>query len=212
MSLSSYYSKKTSLYRPSKSRELKILDLLPLSLNGLKVIDIGCGDGAFGKILKSRGAFIIGVDISAKAIKSASNIFDKTILIDLNNKKTNLRRGSVDIVVASEVIEHLYNPDNLLRESRRILKIGGFLILSTPNVMYWGNRIKFLNGEFRYTKSGVFDESHLHFYTHSTLGEVLDKNGFKIVEENHVYPGNFPFKERFPGLFSYQFIVKCKKK
>ncbi len=83
-----------------------------------------------------------------------------------------------DTIIALELIEHLWNVDNFLKECNRLLKLNGKLIISTPNVKYWKNRLGLLFGD-----DGWFDTdgAHLHFFSPQSLVKKLSKYGF-IVE------------------------------
>lgn len=214
-SLAKYYDNKVKIYKPSKSREKKILELLGTDIEGKKILDIGCADGTFGSKLALRGAIVYGVDVSPTAVSIARKKIKEVYVTDLNSRKLPFNAETFDIVIASEVIEHLFNPENLLTESKKVLKKNGSLIITTPNFLYWGNRIRFLLGNFKYEKSGVFDESHIHFYTYKSLKVDIDEAGYKIVKENHVFAGSDMFdffKKYLPALFSYQIVFYLDKK
>ncbi len=213
--LAKYYDDKVKLYKPSKIRELKISELLPANLKNLKILDIGCADGTFGGKLVKQSAVVCGVDISPLAVGIAKKKLKDAFVTDLNNQKLPFKTKTFDLIIASEVIEHLYNPNNLLVESKRVLRDNGRLILTTPNFLYWGNRIKFLFGNFKYEKSGVFDESHIHFYTYKSLKSNLEQAGFKVIKENHVYAGSGllkNIKNLSPSMFAYQIAIVFGKK
>lgn len=213
--LAKYYDRKVKLYKPSRARELRILELLGANLKNKNILDIGCADGTFGGKLAKQGAKVYGVDISPLAVSVAKKKLKNTFVVDLNNQKLPFAAKTFDFVIASEVIEHLFNPKNLLGEAKRVLKDNGALTITTPNLLYWGNRIKFLLGNFNYEKSGVFDESHVHFYTYKSLKAELQELGFKIIRENHVYAGSNTLKiikKLFPSFFAYQIVILYRKK
>lgn len=196
-------------------RESKLLSLISEDIKNKFIMDVGCSTGYLGQKLEKLGAKVTGIDISQKAIKEAQKVLTNTKVVDLNNSgRTPFKDNTFDIVIASEIIEHLFQPANTLKEFYRVLKSDGQLILSTPNFLYWGNRLKFLIGQFKYTQSGMFDEGHIHFYTYQSLREDLADAGFEIDKENHVFAGgnllNF-IRSKFPALFAYQFVLKCQK-
>lgn len=210
-----YYQTKSLVYGMSKTREEKLLEILGKNIKGKKILELGCSTGYFGTKLKKFGGNVVGVDISKKAINEAKKVLDKAIVLDLNEGKLPFSTKEFDIVIAAELIEHLFQPQNLLNSVAKIIKDEGVFILTTPNLLYWGNRLKFLKGEFVYQKSGVFDEGHVHFYTHKTLENDIGNSGFKIIKENHVFAGTdsiFGLKNKMPGIFAYQFVIVCQKK
>lgn len=208
-----YYDQKAADYVVSDVRLSKILEICT-DLKNKKVLDVGCGTGYLGEELETRGAEVTGIDISKVALKKAHEVLSFTKVVDLNEDKIPFKDKTFDLIVVSEVIEHLFKPVIILEELRRILRDKGQLIITTPNFLYWGHRLKFLIGRFGYTDEGPFDIGHIHFYTYQTLIDDLHKSGFRIVKDNHVYAkGNFLslLKNTFPGIFAYQFIVKCIK-
>lgn len=214
MNLSTFYEQKALTYSMSKAREKRLTELLPKNMKDIKILDVGCSTGYFGSKLKMRGAKVFGIDISRTAIKVASQILDQAKVIDINSKKIPCPKNTFDIIIASEIIEHLINSDHALKEFYRVLKSDGILIISTPNFLYWGNRLKFLRGQFKYEQSGHYDVGHIHFYTYSSLINDLKQRNFVVIKENHIFPGNNlldAFKKYFPSIFAYQIIFKIKK-
>lgn len=213
MNSKSIYFQKASGYGMPIRRENKILKLIG-EVAEKKILDVGCASGYFGKKLEKKGAKVTGIDSSAQAIYLAKKFITNALVVDLNEIKIPLKSNSFDMILASEVLEHLINPLGTLKELYRILKPKGAYIVTTPNFMYWGNRIQFLKGRFRYEKDGMFDKSHIHFYTYSSLIDDLKNSKFKIKNENHIYTGSkilVPMKRHFPALFAYQFVIKCIK-
>ena len=100
-------------------------------------LDVGCGDGrAAGVWVSVRGATYVGVDISPEATAQAAAVgLDARVIDDAS--RLPFGDGAFDSVVCLEVLEHLFEPQHALREIRRVLKPGGTLILTVPNVAYW---------------------------------------------------------------------------
>ncbi len=129
-------------------REEKSLSYITQLPKANKILDVGCGDGLFldhlAQALKTKGkknkTSLWGVDFSkyklAKAKKSGHNV-----------KECDLEKGLpfednyFDVIYAAELIEHLYNPDFFLEECYRVLRPGGTVIISTPNLQAWYNRV-----------------------------------------------------------------------
>lgn len=213
--LDQYYQTKSLLYGMSKKREEKLFEILGKNIKGKHILDLGCSTGYFGAKLKKQGGYVVGVDISKKAVGEAKKVLNEALVLDLNEGNLPFPSKMFDIVIAAELIQHLMQPINLLHSVNKVLKEDGLFVLTTPNLLYWGNRLKFLKGDFVYQKSGVFDEGHIHFYTHQTLEKDLEESGFKIIEENHVLAGPetvFNIKSKLPGIFAYQFVIVCQKK
>jgi 2-polyprenyl-3-methyl-5-hydroxy-6-metoxy-1,4-benzoquinol methylase len=104
-------------------------------VNGKCVLDAGCGYGYGVDVLANRAKYVVGIDISSKAIRSARNRYDtpNTDFAIANCTNLPFKRGSFDVVVSFEVIEHLARQQAFLTEMKRVLKWDGRLTLSTPN-------------------------------------------------------------------------------
>jgi 2-polyprenyl-3-methyl-5-hydroxy-6-metoxy-1,4-benzoquinol methylase len=111
-------------------------------------MDIGCSDGELtyliAKLIKADK--IIGIDIDIEALKKAKAKGIDTYCLDVDKDPLPCKDDSVDFITALDIIEHLINPDNLLRESKRCLKKSGHLLITTPNMASWYNRILLLFG------------------------------------------------------------------
>lgn len=118
------------------------------------LLDLGSSDGSLVKVAEEFGLKAKGLDINE---------------INLENDKINLQNESCDIVTAISLIEHLYNPENLLAEVKRVLKKNAYLIIVTPN---WSSN----------TKTFFDDPTHVHPYTIKSLKFLLEYNGFKKIE------------------------------
>ncbi len=151
-------------------------------------------------MLKNRGYNVYGIDITEKAIKIARTRGIKA-------RQCNVKLGIdfddqfFDIVIASEIIEHLYDTDYFLEEIKRVLKRGGYLFLTTPNLASLKNRFRLLFGmypqysEFRLSRNGA---GHIRNYTVSALKSQLLEHGFDIIKissPNIIFPmtKNIPF-------------------
>lgn len=173
-----------------------IIDLITkkISPNGRKrILDIGCGDGSFIVMLK-KYCEVFGVDISWTAIKIAKGAGVDGYTVDVSCEKLPFGDGYFDIVYMGDVIEHLVNPDFAINEVARVIKSNGFLVLSTPNLASWLNRVLLLLGmqplfsevstirNFgRLGRSGSFPVGHLRLFTYKTLKEFLTYYHFEIV-------------------------------
>ncbi len=113
-----------------------------------RVLDIGCGDGSFLASLKesSSDKEVYGVEISKEAVSVASSKGIHASQLDVGREKFPFPDDFFDGIFCGEVIEHLYDPDHLLDEARRVLKGKGLFLLTTPNLASWYNRLFLLVG------------------------------------------------------------------
>jgi ubiquinone/menaquinone biosynthesis C-methylase UbiE len=138
---------------------------------------------------------IYGVDINDVVLKKAADKGVKVFKADLNNDPLPFKDGFFDVVLMEEVIEHLVNPDNAVKEAYRILKAGGLYLVSTPNLAWWLNRLALLFGYQPYWSEcstmynvGKFKRDikqslsgHLRLYTYKALKQLLELHGFRVI-------------------------------
>jgi SAM-dependent methyltransferase len=157
------------------------------------IVDVGCGDGA-ATMLTARanpGHRIVGVDWSADALRHARARGLTLIRAEAEPTGLPIASGRADVVLMSELIEHLLDPDSVLEEVRRVLKPGGTLLLSTPNLAAWYNRgLLALGIQPLFTEvslRGVFGRpgtqvaGHLRLFTARALVGLLTARGFGSI-------------------------------
>jgi ubiquinone/menaquinone biosynthesis C-methylase UbiE len=158
-----------------------------------KILGIGCGDGSF-IIRFKKYCEVFGVDISWRAIRIAKGAGVDAYKVDVSCEKLPFEDEYFDIVYMGDVIEHLVNPDFAINEAARVIKSNGFLVLSTPNLASWINRLLLLLGmqplfsevstirNFgRLGRPGSIPVGHLRLFTYEALKEFLTYYHFKIV-------------------------------
>jgi 2-polyprenyl-3-methyl-5-hydroxy-6-metoxy-1,4-benzoquinol methylase len=144
----------------------KAISLLPENAN-VSVVELGSGNGELARLTKNRFKSLTLVDI---------NPGKNVVRADLNQPLPFVA-GKFSGVISLEVIEHLIDHELFLKEIHRILKPKGWLIISTPNIAWWGYRLFMLLGQPP-KKEGY----HLRFFTHFTLIKYLNQAGFKIKD------------------------------
>lgn len=139
-------------------------------------LDVGCGAGPGLRYLASRGVDAVGIDASLYALKEARALVTSRGLVQTDARGTMpFRDGVFGLVVASEVIEHLPDGVPFLRECRRLLRPGGVLLLTTPNLWDIRRLTKPMVGE---VWSGHTDPTHINLYTPRRLARELRQAGF----------------------------------
>jgi SAM-dependent methyltransferase len=143
-----------------------------------KLLDVGAGQGELSDALIGMGFDVSACDIDASGFKSKAQ-FKKADL----NKGIPYNDRSFDIAVCIEVSEHIENPHHLARELSRVLKPGGKLIISTPNISNVFSRIKFLLvGTFFCFSPEERRLGHLTPIPHWEMEETLERHGFSVVQ------------------------------
>lgn len=119
-----------------------------LKRNDVHLLDIGCLDGTFSMLLGNQlGANeVYGIDISPTNVREAQAQGCNAIISDIDTEHLPYENESFDLIHVGDVIEHLYNPDNLLKEIYRLLSKDGICIITTPNLAALANRVALLLG------------------------------------------------------------------
>lgn len=157
------------------------------------VLDVGCGAGAFAATLRASrpGAKleIWGVEIMPEAAELARGAVDRVLVGDAVSRVAELPDAGFDCVVLNDVLEHLAEPAPLLRQVRRVLRPGGALVASLPNVRYFFNVWDLVvRGRWDYADEGILDRTHLRFYTRSSLRRLLEEEGFSVERMQGINP------------------------
>jgi 2-polyprenyl-3-methyl-5-hydroxy-6-metoxy-1,4-benzoquinol methylase len=165
---------------PSVSKLLK--DVPP----GAIIMDAGCGNGSFLALFRGRGWRLHGSDLSPTGIEIARQTFPDIdfFLADGQTLYADFLKtvGHVDVVISTEVIEHVYDPRGFLRNCFELLKPGGTIILTTPYHGYLKNLILALTGKMDQHFTVLWDHGHIKFWSRKTLTHVLTEVGFTDVE------------------------------
>lgn len=193
-----------------------------------KVLDAGCGDGEIGRLLLSqRKVEVYGVDISRKGVELANKKGLHAKVGDIS-VKIPFKNNSFDLVLSSESIEHVLNPDTFLKEIYRVLKPGGIILITTPNLSSWLNRMIGLIGLYplfleasteakvgygRFIKFfyGLQLVGHIHVFNLNALKEILIYHKYSI---DHIYGNTVDFvtprSKIITAVYSLIDRVMCK--
>jgi len=179
---------------PRKTVELKDLKVRKIVKELIrdskcKVLDVGCGDGSLLEPL-CRSQECYGVDVSEAQLKKAQKKGIRTYRVDLESGTLPFADDFFDLVICSETIEHLLDPDNLLQEIHRTVRCRGIFILTFPNInqpLSWLMQVAFdLPPRF----SARYKSPHVRDYTLRIMKNVLVNFGFEIsnVTGTYIYP------------------------
>jgi len=143
-----------------------------------RVFDLGCGNGAFARHLKSRGYHVQGVDPSEEGIQLANRV-DPSMQLDVGNAYEPLseRHGHFPLVVSLEVVEHVYYPRKFARCVSDSLEPGGTAVISTPYHGYWKNLALALTGAMDSHFTALWDHGHIKFWSIASLTQLFAEQG-----------------------------------
>jgi SAM-dependent methyltransferase len=189
-----------------------------------RVLDLGCASGAFGAALKARGATIVGVERDAAYAARARERLDDVVEADLDTLDPG-PLGTFDVLVAGDVLEHLADPWAVLRRFATVVEPGGTVVVSLPNVRHWETLFAIaVQGTFPRRNEGVFDRTHLRWFTLHDAWSLVDQAGFTVeaVERRIRYRRVGGAKEtpaarliaRLPGpraFVTYQHVIRARK-
>jgi methionine biosynthesis protein MetW len=157
------------------------------------ILELGCATGYFASELVKRGFDVTGIERDPDAVLVARSRGVKVIHADIDVPDAFCGfEDKFDVILAMDVLEHLATPDRLLRQLRRILRPGGKLIITGPNVAFWSVRISLLRGHWIYRDSGVMDATHLRWYTLASWTELIESNGFTVMNSGPAERGTLP--------------------
>jgi SAM-dependent methyltransferase len=192
--------------------------LLALVPDGARVLDVGCSSGYLARPLVARACTVVGIELDELAAAAAHEVCEEVLVGDAETLELPFAPGSFDVVLCGDLVEHLRDPQRFLERVRPLLRDGGRLVLTTPNVANWTMRLGLLAGRWRYTERGILDRTHTHLFTRKTLVETLAAAGYRVLELDFTAPvpliGAPPVERAAhavgrvrPSLFAYQFVV-----
>jgi|ERR1019366_4500955 2-polyprenyl-3-methyl-5-hydroxy-6-metoxy-1,4-benzoquinol methylase len=146
-----------------------------------RVLDVGCGAGAFGELLKqTRKIEVWGVEPVTTAALKASAKLDRVINSPFG-PETDLPAGTFDCVVFNDVLEHSFAPEEALRYAKSLLSPVGAILASIPNIRNFPILWNLLfHGRWEYTDCGLLDKTHLRFFTKSSIVRMFQDEGYSL--------------------------------
>ncbi|HYF40103.1 MAG TPA: class I SAM-dependent methyltransferase [Gemmatimonadales bacterium] len=188
-----------------------------------RVLEIGCGTGDTLAFLKAQGlcSWTAGVELFPSAASIARDRVDRLFEGNIETMDIDLEPGSIDAILCLDVLEHLIDPWAVVRKLDRLLRPGGILIASIPNVRH----VKvlaplILRGRWDYADSGLLDRTHLRFFVRDTAIALLESSGLQVdaVRANGpLVPGsmlallNKLTFSLFQGFLDFQYLIRARK-
>jgi len=195
----------------------------------LKTTDIsaefGANQGLLSAVIAEKVSKHYAIDIQKPVFAGKS----EAIEINLNQDFTNIfNHQKIDVCIALDIIEHLENPENFIKQIFQIMKTDGLIYISTANIAYLPMRLSLLLGQFNYGKRGILDMTHKRLFTIKSLKKLLETYGFKILEIKAFAPPltdlisntkimrvlekiHYQLANFWRGLFAYNFLIIAKR-
>ena len=191
------------------------------------MLELGASVGLMTEIMHSWGIAVTAVEIDRTARDILNESATRVLIGDLDDPRTLEPLGDerFDVVLASDVLEHLKDPLRCLRQAVQHVKPDGRVIVSIPNIAHGDIRLALLAGSFEYADMGLLDRTHIKFFTRSSLSNFLASAGLEPIRwhrterpigesEIHLPAELVAWGRRVladdPDADTYQWLVECK--
>jgi 2-polyprenyl-3-methyl-5-hydroxy-6-metoxy-1,4-benzoquinol methylase len=146
-------------------------------------LDVGCSNGAFGADVKRRfGSTVVGIEIDRGFALEAAQRIDRVVCDDALVALAELRDERFDCVVCADVLEHLVDPEAVLRALRDLLSPAGTIVVSLPNVRFYDTFVQLgVRGRWPERDRGVHDRTHLRWFTDANARALFSRVGLEVV-------------------------------
>lgn len=195
---------------------------------GARVLDLGCGAGGLGQLLRQLGTdHIDGITYNPAEAEAARQWYRKVEVADLDQCELAALLGeqAYDVIVCADVLEHLRSPERLLAQCRQYLAPGGQLLTSIPNAGHAGLIAELMGGRLQYREEGLLDRTHLRFFTRRSWLGFLTEQGWGATRLEGIQrdvpqtefdvafdllpPAVSQYLCALPDALTYQFITAC---
>lgn len=193
----------------------EIAPLLPP--HAARVLEVGCGAGGTLAWLKDSGraGWVVGIELDRAAAARARGAVDQLLQGDADQLLPHLPAHSFDLILCLDVLEHLLDPWQTLQRLRGLLRPGGQLIVSLPNIRHYSVLLPLLlAGRWRYTEAGILDRSHLRFFSRDSACALVQQAGLRVrtLRPTYAWGSGDRWKDWLTlgllrGFFSFQYLL-----
>lgn len=154
-----------------------------IPINTKKVLDIGCGQGSFLQLVKERtGAETWGIEIITEVAELAKNVVDNILVGKIEDLINLIPQNYFDCITFNDVLEHLVEPEEILKLTKSKLSENGIVLASIPNVRFIKNLYELLiERDWEYKESGILDSTHLRFFTQKSMCRLFKNAGYQVI-------------------------------
>jgi len=152
------------------------------------ILDIGCGQGAFLKLVKDQlGAETWGIEMVIEVAEKAKNNADHILEGKVEDVLNLIPDAYFDCITLNDVLEHLIEPTEVLKMIKPKLSAKGVIIASIPNVWICSNLYELLiKRDWEYKEFGILDSTHLRFFTKISMKRMFEKAGYKLIKQKGI--------------------------
>ena len=175
--------------------------------DGLKILDIGCGTGVLGAFFKKKqNCIVTGVEINESAYEIAKINLDNVFKGNIEIFTLPFEEDTFDFIIMGDVLEHLINPVATINKLYKVLKPGGKILITVPNVRYWKLIFNLIFADkWQYESWGILDFTHLRFFTKRSVIDLLKTNSFHKITSKRII--QHPSKSSFINFFTFNFFA-----
>ena len=191
----------------------------------MNILEIGCACGATLLSIKNNypNSQLYGIEINENSAKIAKCFAD---VCDVNIEKSNLpyEEEFFDYIMFGDVLEHLNNPEKVLKNMKKYLKKDGYILASIPNVMHYTVVRDLINGNWTYQDAGILNRTHVRFFTKNEIEKMFNEAGYSglVINSNDLVMSesdidfinqlsNISFNNNLEEFMVYQYVLRCKK-
>jgi 2-polyprenyl-3-methyl-5-hydroxy-6-metoxy-1,4-benzoquinol methylase len=150
--------------------------------NAKTILDVGCAYGLLGASLKSidHERVVVGIEKDPAAANQARRVLDKVIRTDIEDGNLTELKEKFDCIIFADILEHLRDPRAVLEKFREYLRVHGYIVCSIPNVRHYTVFIRLLLKGWEYEDYGIFDRTHIRFFSLKPMIRLIEGAGYKI--------------------------------
>lgn len=147
-----------------------------------RILDVGCGSGKLGLFFKAAHpeCHVTGVEIDPAVAAEAGAVLDAVVVGDIQQMSRPFPSASFDCIIFADVLEHTLDPGAILRTVRPLLVPQGVIVCSIPNMRHYTVILQLLRKGWEYADYGLFDRTHLRFFSRRSMERLLLESGFTI--------------------------------
>nr|WP_249316825.1 glycosyltransferase [Bacillus sp. FJAT-50079] len=207
----------------------EIVQMVPAE--AVRILDVGCGAGASGlELINRQSCQLYGIELHPLAAAIARANYKQVLEEDVELLELPWPESYFDVILFADILEHLKDPWKVIQSYATVLKKGGSVICSIPNIMHAEALFPLLQGEWNYRHAGILDRTHLRFFTPQTIHTLFPPSMFEIqtYSENEIAVDpkvslffreisqlaekfQFPMKQLSDQISKYQMLIHVIK-